>query len=209
MGQLTRWVLAHVLAQSALWRAEGHDVRVSVNISAGDVTDPGFHRHGRCAPQPTPGSIPTELTLEITETSIIEQFDCAQRTVASLRQLGVDLSIDDFGAGFTSLAYLSTLAVTELKLDRRFITNLTGDVRSRDAELVQAMVGLGHALGLTVVIEGVENDGVLALVRELGADLAQGYGIGRPAPPDELTFSRLDSATSVWRRERRTGGDRR
>jgi diguanylate cyclase len=132
------------------------------------------------------------LTIEITETSIIAEFERAQQAVAALRALGVGVSIDDFGAGFTSLAYLNELAVDELKLDRRFIAPLAGGARGRDAELVQATIALGHALGLRVVAEGIEDADALELLRELRCDVAQGYAIGRPVPAAECALHRGD-----------------
>jgi diguanylate cyclase len=187
MGKLTRWVLTQALAQCSAWRVEGRPLRVSVNVSATDLVDPAF-------PQTVSELLAVEglpaqsLMLEITETSIIEQFDRAKDVVDGLRRLGVEVSIDDFGAGFTSLAYLSTLAVGELKLDQRFIAPLADGTRSREAELVRATIELGHALGLQVVAEGVENAGTLELLTELGCDIAQGYAIGRPAPANELVL---------------------
>ncbi|HEX4010659.1 MAG TPA: EAL domain-containing protein [Solirubrobacteraceae bacterium] len=185
MDRLTRWVLAEALAQCARWRAGGQDVRVSVNVAAGDLADPEL-------PPAIAGLLagagldPQALVLEITETSIIEDFPRAQHAVARLADLGVAVSVDDFGSGFTSLAYLSDLRVTELKLDRRFISPLTGGERTREAELVRAVGELGHALGLLVVAEGIEDPTALALLRELGCDVAQGYAIGRPVPAGEL-----------------------
>ena len=128
------------------------------------------------------------LMLEITETSMIEEFEQARGAVAVLRRQGVAISIDDFGAGFTSLAYLSQLSVAEVKLDRRFIIPLAGGVQSRDSELVRATIELCHALGLDVVAEGVEDDQALRLLQRLGCDIAQGYGVGRPAAADRLSF---------------------
>ncbi|MGI8507331.1 MAG: putative bifunctional diguanylate cyclase/phosphodiesterase [Solirubrobacteraceae bacterium] len=189
MDELTRWVLAQALAECSAWRAAGRELRVSVNVAAVDLTDPEF-----------PGTVgallarerlsPDSLVLEITETSIIEEFERARDAVGRLRELGVQVSIDDFGAGFTSLAYLDDLAVGEMKLDRRFITPLAGGVRSRDAELVRATIELGHALGLQVVAEGVEDSASLELLRELGCDIAQGFGIGPPVPAAELELDR-------------------
>jgi diguanylate cyclase (GGDEF)-like protein len=187
MGRLTHWVLQQALAQCAAWRAAGRHVRISVNISTGDLVDPQF-------PDTVEGLLSRErlgaesLILEITETSIIDEFERAKHAVEKLRELGIKVSIDDFGAGFTSLAYLNDLAVAEMKLDRRFIVPLAGGVGTRDAELVRATIELGHALGLDVVAEGVEDDGALDLLRELGCDIAQGYGIGRPTPAAELSF---------------------
>jgi EAL domain-containing protein (putative c-di-GMP-specific phosphodiesterase class I) len=187
MGRLSRWVLQHALAQCAAWRSAGSEVRISVNVTVGDLVDPAF-------PATVEELLSRErlgaqcLMLEITETSIIDEFERAKQAVKRLRDLGVKVSIDDFGAGFTSLAYLNELSVAEMKLDRRFILPLAGRVRTRDAELVRATIELGHALGLDVVAEGVEDDDALNLLRELGCDIAQGYGIGRPAPAAGLDF---------------------
>jgi EAL domain-containing protein (putative c-di-GMP-specific phosphodiesterase class I) len=157
-------------------------------VTVGDLVDPDF-----------PGAIaellaqerlgPESLMLEITETSIIEEFERAKHAVEKLRELGVKVSIDDFGAGFTSLAYLNDLSVSEMKLDRRFIVPLASGIRARDADLVRATVDLGHALDLDVVAEGVEDGRTLSLLRDLGCDIAQGYRIGPPAPAGEVVFA--------------------
>jgi diguanylate cyclase (GGDEF)-like protein len=188
MEKLTHWVLTRALGQCSSWRASGRQLRVSVNVSATDLVDPAFPAivSDLLAAEGLP---PHALMIEITETSIIEEFDRVKDVVDRLRQLGVEVSIDDFGAGFTSLAYLSSLAVGELKLDRRFISPLAGGARSQDAELVRATIELGHALGLQVVAEGVEDTGTLELLTGLGCDIAQGFGIGRPAPANELVLS--------------------
>jgi EAL domain-containing protein (putative c-di-GMP-specific phosphodiesterase class I) len=107
------------------------------------------------------------------------------------------VSVDDFGAGFTSLAYLSELAVAELKLDRHFIVPLAGGTSGRESELVRAMIELGHALGLRVVAEGVEDDLALELLRSLGCDFVQGYVVARPVPAGELEASRTNWARAV------------
>jgi EAL domain-containing protein (putative c-di-GMP-specific phosphodiesterase class I) len=102
--------------------------------------------------------------------------------------MGIIVSIDDFGAGFTSLAYLSSLAVGEVKLDREFITGLLGDGKERDLELVRATIQLGHDMALRVVAEGIEDVGTLELLSDLGCDIAQGYFISRPMPANKLSF---------------------
>jgi EAL domain-containing protein (putative c-di-GMP-specific phosphodiesterase class I) len=114
-----------------------------------------------------------------------------------LRELGIDVSIDDFGAGFTSLAYLSALPVNELKLDRSFINPIHGPDGARQIELVRATILLGHALQLRVVAEGIENYETLELLRELGCDLAQGYFIGKPLPADQFSFRHPSNAPRV------------
>ncbi len=185
MPKLTRWVLNRALAQDRSWERVGQRVRVSVNVSASDLVDPAFP--DMVAELLDDNGVPARsLVIEITETSIIREFERAKHAVARLRELGVQVSVDDFGAGFTSLAYLNDLAVGELKLDRRFIAPLAGGRRSRDSELVRATIDLGHALGLQIVAEGVEDRGTRELLRELGCDIAQGYDIGRPVPAAEL-----------------------
>ena len=109
-----------------------------------------------------------------------------------LRDHDIVVSIDDFGAGFTSLAYLSSLAVGELKLDRKFINGIGVDGKELDLELVRATIQLGHDMRLRVVAEGIEDVATLDLLSELGCDLAQGYYISRPMPADKLTFMSND-----------------
>jgi diguanylate cyclase (GGDEF)-like protein len=187
MGSLTRWVLNRALAQCAAWRTAGHQVRVSVNITAGDLLDPGLLK--LVSDQLDLHELAFDaLVLEITETTLIDDFEHSRRVLAQLRELGIDVSIDDFGAGFTSLAYLSALPVNELKLDRRFINPIHGPGGARQIELVRATILLGHALQLRVVAEGIESFETLELLRELGCDLAQGHFIGKPLPADQFTF---------------------
>jgi diguanylate cyclase (GGDEF)-like protein len=182
MGSLTRWVLDQALEQCARWRAAGADRAVAVNISPTNLLEPGFAR--MVNEQLFAKSLPAQaLALEITETSIITDFEHAKTVIDELAELGVVVSVDDFGTGFTSLAYLSSLAVGELKLDRTFTTH----VAHRDRQLVRSTIELGHALGLRVVAEGVEDAGTLELLTQLGCDIGQGYFIGLPEPPDALT----------------------
>ena len=187
MWPLTTWVLNEALAQCAAWRAEGRTLAVSVNVSTTDLLEVGFielveqllERYG----------LPAQaLVIEITETVIINDFVKAQAVIQVLRDIGIIVSIDDFGAGFTSLAYLSSLAVGELKLDRQFIMQLSSDGKGRDLELVRATINLGHDMGLRVVAEGIEDVETLDLLGDLGCDLAQGYFISRPTPANRLAF---------------------
>jgi diguanylate cyclase (GGDEF)-like protein len=177
MGTLTRWVLEQALCQCETWRAEGRPACVSVNVSPSNLLEPGFA--AMVTEQLALHGLPaSSLVLEITETSIITDFERAKVVIDELSALGVTVSVDDFGTGFTSLAYLSSLAVRELKLDRAFTTH----VAHRDRQLVRSTIALGHALGLRVVAEGVEDADTLALLAELGCDVGQGYYIGLPAP---------------------------
>jgi diguanylate cyclase (GGDEF)-like protein len=196
MGSVTRLVLAQAIEQCAAWRAAGRNIRVSVNVSATDLLDAGLtdlivellKQHGQPA---------SALVVEITETSIISEFERSRGVIQDLRDLGVSVSIDDFGAGFTSLAYLSSLAIEELKVDRALITGLASGNRQPDVELVRATIALGHALRLRVVTEGIEDKATLELVSELGCDLGQGYFIGGPKPAHELAFGPSPAATPV------------
>jgi len=133
--------------------------------------------------------VPAEaLVLEITETSVISHFDRSQSVIQELRDHGIVVSIDDFGAGFTSLAHLSSLAVKELKLDRIFIAALSNGDTGRAFDLVRATINLGHALDLRIVAEGIEDYATLELLSDLGCDLGQGNFISEPQPADRLTF---------------------
>jgi EAL domain-containing protein (putative c-di-GMP-specific phosphodiesterase class I) len=192
MGRLTEWVIDDALRQSASWLLQGNEVSVSVNISASNLLSSGFagvvdellRRHG----------VPARLlVLEITETTVISDFDGSKVVIDDLLALGIEVSIDDFGAGFTSLAHLSGLSVRELKLDRVFITGLAAGGRERDLQLVRSTVELAHALGLRVVAEGIEDAPTLELLSNLGCDLAQGYFISRPKPAAEVPFRRASA----------------
>jgi diguanylate cyclase len=188
MGALTTFVLDEALSQCAAWRAAGKDLAVSVNISASDLLDPNFPalveqllaKHDLT---------PHALVLEMTETTAIADFERSQLAIQKLYDLGLVVSVDDFGAGFTSLAYLGSLAVGELKLDRSFITRLAEGGDGRDLALVRATVELAHALGLRVVAEGVEDNHCLGLLTGLRCDLVQGYVISKPKPADELELA--------------------
>jgi diguanylate cyclase (GGDEF)-like protein len=191
MGPLTRLVLEDALGQCAAWRAEGRDLTVSVNTSPANLLEPEFvHMVEQLLEQNRLG--PDALVLEVTETAPIADLERAKQTIERLRTLGVVVSVDDFGAGFTSLAYLGSLAVGELKLDRSFITELTTAQAGRDVTLVRSTIELAHSLGLRVVAEGVEDEEALELLASLGCDLAQGYLISKPKPASELNLPAAD-----------------
>ncbi len=187
MEALTAWVLDAAVTQCVEWRSTGRQFSVAVNVSPSNLLEPGFvgtvedvlHRRGL----PADG-----LVLEITESCVIAEFVTAQRVLEELQALGIAISIDDFGAGVTSLAYLSDLAVHELKLDRTFITRMTEGSGRRDMDLVRSTIQLGHAMGLRIVAEGIEDPETLDLLSEFGCDIAQGYCISRPMPASELAF---------------------
>jgi diguanylate cyclase (GGDEF)-like protein len=193
MQDLTTWVLKEAMAQCAAWRASGRLLAVSVNVTTTNLLEEGFS--DLVLSLLNENGLPGEaLVIEITETSIITDFARSKAVIEVLRDMGIVVSIDDFGAGFTSLAYLSSLAVGELKLDRTFICGLGGDGKERDLELVRATIQLGHDMRLRVVAEGIEDVDTLDLLSELGCDMAQGYYISRPMPANKLAFMSNDPA---------------
>jgi diguanylate cyclase (GGDEF)-like protein len=185
MGPLTRLVLDKALAQCAAWRDAGTRIDISVNVSSSNLLDTGFIEQVQASLR-RHRVPPASLILEITETTIISDFAACQTVIEELRALGVGISIDDFGSGFTSLAYLGSLPITELKLDRTFIGGLSTNGREQDVKLVRATIELGHSLGLLVVAEGIETLASLELLSLLGCDRAQGYFTGKPVPALEF-----------------------
>jgi diguanylate cyclase len=127
---------------------------------------------------------PSRLILEITETVIVSELEVVEQVLSGLRGKGVQLSVDDFGTGFSSLSFLQRFAVNEIKIDRRFVQGIAAD--SGDAAIVRSTVHLASGLGLRVVAEGVENVEQLDRLREYGCDLGQGFLLGRPVPLAEL-----------------------
>jgi diguanylate cyclase len=188
MRELTAVVLDEALFQCASWRAAGRQLAVSVNISASDLLNPDFP--DLVARLLAGYGLGAEvLVLEMTETTAIADFERSQEAIQKLHDLGLVVSVDDFGAGFTSLAYLGSLAVKELKLDRSFISRLAETKQGRELALVTATVELAHALGLRVVAEGVEDHECLSLLSALSCDLVQGYVISKPKPADQLELA--------------------
>ena len=185
MQSLTALVLERAVAQCAAWRAAGQPLTISVNVSATNLLDAGFS--GFVIDTLAQHDVmPSSLILEITETTIIRDFELCKQVITKLRALGLGVSIDDFGAGVTSLAYLGSLAASELKLDRSFLSQLaTGDTE-RNLALVRATIALGHKLNMRVVAEGIEDVEALNLIAAIGCDLAQGYYISQPMPAKDF-----------------------
>jgi diguanylate cyclase (GGDEF)-like protein len=178
IGAMTEWVLARALDDQRRYAAAGCDLRVAVNISARSLAEPRF-ADTVATLLADKGVAPDRLTLEITETAVMERPDAALATLGRLKDMGLTLSIDDYGAGFSSLAYLKRLPVHELKIDKSFVVNLSKD--KNDAVLVRSTVDLAHSLGLRVVAEGVEDQACLELLALFGCDYAQGFHVGRPS----------------------------
>jgi diguanylate cyclase (GGDEF)-like protein len=179
--EIGSFVLERACQDAASWAAGGHPLRVSVNVAVSQLQGGEFAREVADVLNRT--GLPSHLLcLEITESSLMRSDQRRAEGLAALRALGVHLAIDDFGTGYSSLAYLHSLPVNELKIDRSFINRLGSD--TRDRHLVQAIIGMASALGLTVVAEGVETEEQLLYLSERGCDLAQGYLFSMPQPLD-------------------------
>jgi EAL domain-containing protein (putative c-di-GMP-specific phosphodiesterase class I) len=181
---ITRWVLARAIEQAGVWERTGLRIRMSVNVSARDLQQEDalvkYVADALLAAELPAGM----LCLEVTESGLMDDPGSAQSTLRKLRDLGITTSIDDYGTGYSSLAYIKQLAVNELKIDRAFVAGMEAD--RRNAAIVRSTIELGHNLGLTVVAEGVETDHEDMELRRFGCDAAQGYFYARPMPAAAL-----------------------
>jgi EAL domain-containing protein (putative c-di-GMP-specific phosphodiesterase class I) len=176
---LTLFVLDEALRANADWRSRGCDIGVSVNLAAGSLVDPGLA--ARVQRLLEKHNVPAErLTLEVTETAAVEDEVVAAGVAGALVELGVEISIDDFGTGHSSLARIAGFPISEVKIDQLFVKALDSSPRP----LVATTIQLAHTLGLRVVAEGVEERAVLNALRGLGCDIAQGYFISAPLDPE-------------------------
>lgn len=183
MRPLTRWIINAALGQQAEWEASGLRIAIAINLSIWDLEDPSFTRYvERCIRQH--GATPGRIEFEITESMMMTDPEHTLATLTRLRQLGVRLSIDDFGTGFSSLAYLKRFPVTAIKIDKSFVQKIPDG--EKDQAIVHSIVSLAHSLGLEVVGEGVEDAACLKLLVDLGCDIGQGYHISRPVAAVEF-----------------------
>lgn len=180
---LTETVIEQAFHQGEIWRAGGVDVPISVNLSVRNLQDPAFamsisalaEKHGINA---------ARFSFEVTESVIMTEFATAQPMLARLQEMGFKIAIDDFGTGYSSLAYLTSLPIDYLKLDRTFVMRPAGDAsRLAIAELVAELAG---RLKLEVIAEGVESGAIVTELRRIGCQYAQGYYFSRPLPPQRL-----------------------
>ena len=184
-----RWVIEEACRRSREWRMEhGPGFVVSVNLSSRQLSNPDLVEHVRSALDDT-GADAAGLCFEITENVLMDDAEATMGAITAVKRLGVGLSIDDFGTGYSSLGYLKRFPVGAVKVDRSFIDGLGSD--PEDSAIVAAVIGLGHALGLTVIAEGVETDRQLAELAVLGCDAAQGYLFARPGPGADVA-ARID-----------------
>jgi diguanylate cyclase (GGDEF)-like protein len=180
---LTLHVLETALRRRAAWQRAGHDLHVAVNLSPNSLLDASLPDVVTRLLRQT-GTRPADLTLEITESTLMADPKGSLATLDQLNALGVRLSIDDFGTGYSSLGRLRELPIHEVKIDKSFVRRVPVD--HRDRAVVRSAVQLGHALGLQVVAEGVEDRDTYSYLTREGCNIVQGYLVSRPLPPDEF-----------------------
>ncbi|MGI5212192.1 putative bifunctional diguanylate cyclase/phosphodiesterase [Plantactinospora sp. CA-290183] len=194
LGAFTRYVVDKALAVAADWARHGLDVPISINVSARSLLDPRLP--AEVAESLRRHQVPAHrLVLEITETVVMSELEVIDEVLAALRSMGVQLAVDDFGTGFSSLTFLTRIEVDELKVDRSFVMKMAESPEA--AAIVRTTVDLGRELGLRVVAEGVETADQRAALAELGCTAAQGYHFFRPMPSDKIVAvlrSLLDTA---------------
>jgi diguanylate cyclase (GGDEF)-like protein len=194
LGEFTRYVIDKALAVAADWARHGLDVPISINLSARSLLDPRLP--AEVAESLRRHQVPAHrLVLEITETVVMSELEIIDEVLAALRSTGVQLAVDDFGTGFSSLTFLTRISVDELKVDRSFVIRMADSPEA--AAIVRTTVDLGKELGLRVVAEGVETADQRAALAEMGCTAAQGYHFFKPMPADKIVTvlrSTLDSA---------------
>jgi diguanylate cyclase (GGDEF)-like protein len=181
IGLLGRSILRQAVRHLRGWR--NRRLSVAVNVSVRQLTADGF-ADSVLADLIELGIEPGRLCLEITETQVMEAPELSLAALKQLNEAGVAIAIDDFGIGYSSLAYVRDLPAAELKIDQRFVAGIPDN--RKDRAVVRAVIELAHSLGMRTVAEGVETPEQLALLREIGSDLVQGFLLGRPQPPEAL-----------------------
>jgi diguanylate cyclase (GGDEF)-like protein len=195
MKPLTFYVLDAAMRQCVAWQKEGLVLSIAVNLSMRNLLDVDFPDEVQSLID-TWGIEPSRLELEITESTMLTNPTRTKTVLSRLDEMGIRLSIDDFGVGYTSLAYLKSLPVSEIKIDRSFVMAMLED--EDDAVIVRSTIELARNLGLEVVAEGVETEAAWNHLSGLGCDIAQGYYLSRPVAADEL---------GAWLRSRPSSSD--
>jgi EAL domain-containing protein (putative c-di-GMP-specific phosphodiesterase class I) len=182
---LTYWVMSSAAKALRTLEKDGVYIPLAVNISTRNLYEAGFVARVQsvCG---TWGISPERLHLELTETALMHDPDAALKILTVLRDLGFEIHIDDFGAGYSSLGYLQKLPIDCVKIDRMFVTSMSVEDRTRN--IVRLATDLAHDLGLKVIAEGVETLTVLEDLAEIGCDMAQGYFIAKPMPLDDFAL---------------------
>ena len=197
IGRIDSFVLDEACRQLGEWTSRDGwptGFTMAVNVSGAELSDPGFAGHVAEVIR-RHGIAPAQLCLEMTETAFIGEWGDIQETLSALSKLGVRLALDDFGTGYSSLAHLQRLRVDILKIDRSFVAKI--DRSPRDRDIVAAVMAMSHALGTTVVGEGIETSQQLDTLADLDCDQGQGFLFAHPLSPEALVaVSRLNAAVS-------------
>jgi EAL domain-containing protein (putative c-di-GMP-specific phosphodiesterase class I) len=181
MHRLTHHILEQVCAQVQAWHERGLRVRVAVNASVQDLHDPNFPAEIAQALQDY-GIPPDQLTIEITERMLVDDLERVARAAAKISGLGVGLSLDDFGTGYASLQQLRALPLTEVKIDKSYVSGMAHESSQR--AIVSSVHQLARALRLDVVAEGVEDEATAVALTRLAGTIGQGWFFGHPVPPE-------------------------
>ena len=195
---VTRFVTERAIATASNWPEQVTPLGVAVNLSVRNLYDPDLARWMQRLLLDT-GFAASRLTLELTESQMMDDPTLAVDVLGELHDLGIHTSIDDFGTGQSSLAYLKHLPIDELKIDRSFIAGMRHS--DSDATIVHSIIELGHNLGLIIVAEGVEDAETLRMLVQFNCDRAQGFHLARPMPPDELLHLLVSSTDPASKRE--------
>jgi EAL domain-containing protein (putative c-di-GMP-specific phosphodiesterase class I) len=191
------WVMHAAMKQMQDWKLQGHDVQVSVNVSASHMLSTEFLEDLGLALRSHPDISPHLLELEVLESTAIDDLERAGSVLNQCRAMGVRLALDDFGTGYSSLTYLRKLPFDLLKIDQSFVRDMLKD--SEDLGIVEGVIRLAAAFDRSVIAEGVETLEHGAVLLKLGCWLAQGYGIARPMPPEQFVeWTRQWNLGKAW-----------
>ena len=191
------WVIRTCLQQMAHWQQSGLSLAVSANVSALQLQQSDFVDKLKRVLLQYPGLVRHQLSLEVLETSALEDLLQVAKVIRECKKLGVNFSLDDFGTGYSSLTYLRRLPVTQLKIDQSFVRDMLDD--AGDLAILKGVIGLARAFNREVIAEGVETLAHGQALLALGCELAQGYGIARPMPGTDIPhWAREWEQTADW-----------
>lgn len=182
--ELGNWIINAALIQIADWYRQGKNWVVSINIASYHLQQPCFFDQLTDALAKHPDVTPNLLELEILETVALNDIDHVSKLIRQCQQLGVHVALDDFGTGYSSLSYLKNLPIETIKIDQSFVRDMQTD--KGDLAIIEAIISIGRAFGMQILAEGIESQEQITMLLQLGCDLGQGYGIGKPMPANKV-----------------------
>jgi EAL domain-containing protein (putative c-di-GMP-specific phosphodiesterase class I) len=191
ISQISDFVLSEACGQAAKWRRNGLDLGLAVNLSGREFAEGGLVDR-----------IVGHLTLEVTETEVMADLTQVSMVLDELAARGISLAIDDYGTGYSSLAYIHRLPVQELKIDRSFVTSLPSE--SSNAIIVNSSIAMAHSLGLKVVAEGAEDEATCSMLADAQCDFIQGYYLSKPITSEQLESRLLEGVPLLGAADRRS-----